>query len=44
MSTAVLKNTCAMNDLLYKGHFKGLDIAFTYAVTTQCGKRGGGAS
>lgn len=24
-----------MNDLLYKGHFKGLDIAFTYAVTTQ---------
>ena len=23
-----------MNDLLYKGHFKGLDIAFTYAVTT----------
>jgi len=24
-----------MNDILYKGHFKGLDIAFTYAVTTQ---------
>jgi len=24
-----------MTDLLYKGHFKGLDIAFTYAVTTQ---------
>lgn len=24
-----------MQDLLYKGHFKGLDIAFTYAVTTQ---------
>jgi molecular chaperone Hsp33 len=24
-----------MNDLLYKGHFKGLDIAFTYAVTTR---------
>lgn len=24
-----------MNDTLYKGHFKGLDIAFTYAVTTQ---------
>lgn len=24
-----------MNDLLYKGHFKGLDIAFSYAVTTQ---------
>jgi molecular chaperone Hsp33 len=24
-----------MNDLLYKGHFKGLDIAFTYAVTAQ---------
>jgi len=23
-----------MNDLLYKGHFKGLDIAFTYAVST----------
>lgn len=23
-----------MQDLLYKGHFKGLDIAFTYAVTT----------
>jgi molecular chaperone Hsp33 len=23
-----------MDDLLYKGHFKGLDIAFTYAVTT----------
>ena len=23
-----------MNDLLYKGHFKGLDIAFTYAVAT----------
>jgi len=23
-----------MKDLLYKGHFKGLDIAFTYAVTT----------
>jgi molecular chaperone Hsp33 len=23
-----------MTDLLYKGHFKGLDIAFTYAVTT----------
>jgi molecular chaperone Hsp33 len=23
-----------MNDILYKGHFKGLDIAFTYAVTT----------
>ena len=23
-----------MNDLLYKGHFKGLDIAFAYAVTT----------
>ncbi|MDF7823117.1 Hsp33 family molecular chaperone HslO [Pontiellaceae bacterium B12227] len=23
-----------MNDLLYKGHFKGLDIAFTYAVTS----------
>jgi len=23
-----------MNDLLYKGHFKGLDVAFTYAVTT----------
>ena len=23
-----------MNDLLYKGHFKGIDIAFTYAVTT----------
>ena len=35
MSTAFLKNTLAMNDLLYKGHFKGLDIAFTYAVTTQ---------
>ena len=24
-----------MNDLLYKGRFKGLDIAFTYAVTTR---------
>jgi len=24
-----------MNDILYKGHFKGLDIAFTYAVTTK---------
>lgn len=24
-----------MNDLLYKGHFKGLDIAFTYTVSTQ---------
>jgi len=24
-----------MKDLLYKGHFKGLDIAFTYAVTTE---------
>ena len=24
-----------MDDLLIKGHFKGLDIAFTYAVTTQ---------
>ena len=24
-----------MNDILYKGHFKGLDIAFTYAVTTR---------
>jgi len=24
-----------MTNLLYKGHFKGLDIAFTYAVTTQ---------
>jgi len=24
-----------VNDLLIKGHFKGLDIAFTYAVTTQ---------
>ncbi|MCC7300861.1 MAG: Hsp33 family molecular chaperone HslO [Verrucomicrobia bacterium] len=24
-----------MNDLLIKGHFKGLDIAFTYAVTTK---------
>ena len=24
-----------MNDLLYKGHFKGIDIAFTYAVTTR---------
>jgi molecular chaperone Hsp33 len=24
-----------VNDLLVKGHFKGLDIAFTYAVTTQ---------
>lgn len=24
-----------MEDLRYKGHFKGLDIAFTYAVTTQ---------
>ena len=24
-----------MNDLLIKGHFKGLDIAFTYALTTQ---------
>ena len=24
-----------MNDLLYKGHFKELDIAFTYAVTTK---------
>ncbi len=23
-----------MNDLLYKGHFKGLDIAFTYTVCT----------
>lgn len=23
-----------MNDLLYKGHFQGLDIAFTYAVAT----------
>ncbi|HEY5621484.1 MAG TPA: Hsp33 family molecular chaperone HslO [Pontiella sp.] len=23
-----------MQDILYKGHFKGLDIAFTYAVTT----------
>ncbi|MCF7849078.1 MAG: Hsp33 family molecular chaperone HslO [Kiritimatiellales bacterium] len=23
-----------MEDTLYKGHFKGLDIAFTYAVTT----------
>lgn len=23
-----------MNDLLYKGHFKGLDLAFTYALTT----------
>ncbi len=35
MSCSVLKNTRAMNDLLYKGHFKGLDIAFTYAVTTR---------
>lgn len=26
--------TTLMNDLLYNGHFKGLDIAFTYAVTT----------
>ena len=26
-----------MSDLLYKGHFKGLDIAFTYAVTTNAG-------
>ncbi|MDK2857907.1 MAG: molecular chaperone Hsp33 [Verrucomicrobiota bacterium] len=24
-----------MNDLLYKGYFKGLEIAFTYAVTTR---------
>lgn len=24
-----------MNDLLYKGHFKGLDIAFTYVVATK---------
>jgi molecular chaperone Hsp33 len=24
-----------VNDLLIKGHFKGLDIAFTYAVTTK---------
>jgi molecular chaperone Hsp33 len=24
-----------MNDLLYKGHLKGLDIAFTYAVATK---------
>ncbi|VGO21828.1 Hsp33 family molecular chaperone HslO [Pontiella sulfatireligans] len=24
-----------MTDILYKGHFKGLDIAFAYAVTTQ---------
>lgn len=24
-----------MTDILYKGHFKGLDIAFTYAVTTK---------
>lgn len=24
-----------MTDRLYKGHFKGLDIAFTYAATTQ---------
>jgi len=24
-----------MNDLLIKGHFKGLDIAFSYAVTTK---------
>ena len=24
-----------MNDILYKGHFKGLDIAFAYTVTTQ---------
>ncbi len=24
-----------MNDLLFKGHFKGLDIAFTYAVATK---------
>ena len=35
MSGPVLKNTPAMKDLLYKGHFKGLDIAFTYAVTTR---------
>jgi len=24
-----------MTDLLYKGRFEGLDIAFTYAVTTE---------
>lgn len=24
-----------MHDILYKGHFRGLDIAFTYAVTTK---------
>ena len=35
MSGFILNNTRAMNDLLYKGHFKGLDIAFTYAVTTR---------
>jgi molecular chaperone Hsp33 len=35
MSGSILNNTRAMNDLLYKGHFKGLDIAFTYAVTTR---------
>lgn len=29
-----MKNTWAMNDQLYKGHFKGLDVAFTYAVST----------
>jgi molecular chaperone Hsp33 len=34
MSRSVLNNTRAMNDLLYKGHFKGLDIAFAYAVAT----------
>ncbi len=29
-----LKNARAMTNLLYKGHFKGLDIAFTYAAAT----------
>ena len=29
-----------MNDLLYKGHFKNIDIAFTYAVTTETANTG----
>lgn len=35
MMALFLNNTGAMNDLLYKGRFEGLDVAFTYAVTTQ---------
>lgn len=29
-----------MEDLLYKGHFKGLDIAFTYTVATRAVNKG----